>query len=87
MPLRNTDAIVLIVSHGGIISTLQKWLLKSNYTLNDSLKASSADCWEVRNCSITEISLVGERGPGVFVRIGVYEHLLNQTEELENSTG
>jgi len=77
----------LIVSHGGTISALRKWLLKSNYTLDDSLVASAADCWEVRNCSITEIRLVGENGPGMFVRMGVYDHLLDQTAELENSTG
>ena len=77
----------MIVSHGGTISALRKWLLKSNYTLDNSLIASGADFWEVRNCSITEIRLAGENGPGRFVRMGDYEHLLGQTAELENSTG
>ena len=46
---------------------------------------------EVRNCSITEIML-GEKGPGEFVRMGDWDHIMGSftelyQERLENSTG
>jgi hypothetical protein len=46
----------------------------------------------VRNCSITEIVIVGERGPGEFVRMGDWDHVMETftemyQERLENSTG
>lgn len=47
---------------------------------------------EVRNCSITEI-VIPESGPGEFVRMGEWRHLMNAygledtQAELPNSTG
>jgi broad specificity phosphatase PhoE len=86
LPLRNTDSNVLIVSHGGILSSLRKYLLERNYKIDESLMASATDFWEVRNCSVTEIS-IGEKGPGKFIRMGASGHLLGKTEDLANSTG
>lgn len=92
LPLRKTEAIVLLVSHGGIISVLRKYLIGNNYRVDDSLMNSKNDFWEVRNCSITEIQL-GEKGPGEFIRIGDWEHIIQEgttdctKEPLENSTG
>src|SRR5271169_6651021 len=57
LPLRKTDATVLIVSHGGIISVMRKYLLGLNYRFHKSLVKETNDFWEVRNCSITEIVL------------------------------
>jgi broad specificity phosphatase PhoE len=78
---------VLIVTHGGIIASLRKYLLGRNYIIDESSMSAMTDSWDVRNCSITEISIVGEKGPGRFVRMGAYHHLLDHTAELENSTG
>lgn len=86
LPLRHTDSNVLVVSHGGVISSLRKYLLGFNYKVDESLMASSTDFWEVRNCSITEIS-IGDKGPGKFIRMGASGHLLGETEDLANSTG
>jgi broad specificity phosphatase PhoE len=87
LPLRHTDSNVLVVSHGGILSTLRKHLLEQrNYKVDESLMASATDFWEVRNCSVTEIS-IGEKGPGKFIRMGASGHLLGKTEDLANSTG
>jgi broad specificity phosphatase PhoE len=94
LPLRKTDAIVLVVTHGGTIGSLRKHLLGKNYTIHDSLrcKAGEQQKWEVSNCSITEIMLDGE-GPGEFLTIAYIDHIVNpernsDTEErLENSTG
>ena len=92
LPLRKTDAIVLLVCHGGIISVLRKHLIRNNYRVDDSLMNSKNDFWEVRNCSITEIQL-GEKGPGEFIKMGDWEHIIQEAtaeytkERLENSTG
>ena len=92
LPLRKTDAIVLLVSHGGVISVLRKYLIRNNYRVDDSSNNSKNDFWEVRNCSITEIRL-GERGPGEFLRMGDWGHIVQEAttedtkERLENSTG
>ena len=82
-----------MVSHGGIISVLRKYLTGKNYRIDESLiRAKQDDLFEVRNCSITEIVL-GDKGPGEFVRMGDWEHIIQYvTEEnskgrLENSTG
>jgi len=87
LPLRKTDSLVLVVSHGGIISALRKYLLERNYKFDESLMASATDFWEVRNCSVTEISIVGEKGPGKFIRMGASGHLLGKSENLASSTG
>jgi broad specificity phosphatase PhoE len=93
--LRKTDAIVLIVSHGGIISVLRKYLIGLNYRVHESLKEQQEerDFWEVRNCSITEV-VIGEKGPGEFIRMGDWDHILDlytgaqfARDRLENSTG
>ena len=92
LPLRNTDATVLLVSHGGVISVLRKYLIRNNYRVDDSLMNSRHDFWEVRNCSITEIRL-GEKGSGEFIRMGDWGHIIQEAtadvtrERLENSTG
>ena len=92
MPLRKTDSVVLLVSHGGIISVLRKYLIGQNYKLHESIMTDKPDLWEVRNCSITEIVLE-EKGPGEFVRMGDWEHVAKYAmneyakERLENSTG
>jgi len=94
LPLKETDAIVLVVSHGGIIGGLRKHLLGKNYTIHDSLRCevSGRRKWEVYNCSITEITL-DEEGHGEFITIGYFDHILNaerkpyDEQRLENSTG
>jgi broad specificity phosphatase PhoE len=81
-----------LVSHGGVISVLRKYLIGNNYQVDDSLMNSRNDFWEVRNCSITEIQL-GEKGAGKFIRMGDWGHILQEgtaactKERLENSTG
>jgi broad specificity phosphatase PhoE len=85
-PLRKTDATILIVSHGGLISTLRHYLLSHNYRVHESIKYTR---WEVPNCSISEI-ILGEKGPGEFIRFGDWHHLrkaLDSQDRLENSTG
>ena len=47
--------------------------------------------YEVRNCSITEITL-GNNGPGKFIRVGDADHVAGAlgsmySRHLENSTG
>ena len=89
LPLRNTDSVVLLVTHGGLISALRKYLMSRNYKVVPSINTS-----EVRNCSITEI-VIGERGPGEFVRMGNWQHIIKEMElntpcspeRLESSTG
>ena len=91
VPLRQTEALVLLVSHGGTISTLRKLLIKRfGYRLHTSLTPNGIldpNSSELRNCSITEIILDGERGPGEFIRLGDWQHLVDASYELENSTG
>jgi len=90
VPLRKTDVIVLIVSHAGVISTLRNILIKRfGYRLHGSLTRNGIHdgIWELRNCSITEILLEGEKGPGEFIRLGDWEHLVEASYDLENSTG
>ena len=61
-----------------------------NYRIHDSVDTQKG--FEVRNCSITEVVL-GENGPGEFVRMGDWDHILEEldseyaTKRLENSTG
>ena len=94
LPYRRTDATVLLVTHGGLISSLRRHLLGRGYTVHHTLKHSSGRIRssEVRNCSITEI-VIPESGPGEFVRMGEWRHLasaygLEDTQaELPNSTG
>ena len=96
LPLRKTDAVVLLVTHGGIISVLRKYLMGMNYGMHESLKErveEESDFWEVRNCSITEV-LLGDKGPGEFIRMGDWDHVLDAfteaqytKDQLENSTG
>ena len=81
--------MVLIVSHGGVISVLRQYLLGNGYRLHDSLAREAPDFWELRNCSITEVN-VGEQEPGEFIRLGDWDHIasaFNCHERLENSTG
>lgn len=91
-PLRKTDFTVLIVSHGGIISTLRHYLRSMNYRIHDSLlKNGELRDKEVRNCSITEIVLA-EKGPGEFIRMGDWDHIMASftqlyEDRLEDSTG
>ena len=90
VPLRKTDAVVLLVSHGGVIGTLRRLLLQRfGYQLHESLTRRGVrdDIWELRNCSITEIVLEGDKGPGEFIRLGDWEHLVETSYDLENSTG
>ena len=87
-PLRKSDAVILIVSHGGLISTLRRYLLSHNYRIHESIKDTQ---WEVPNCSISEVML-GEKGPGEFIRFGDWDHLhekasIYSLNRLENSTG
>jgi broad specificity phosphatase PhoE len=93
LPLRKTDAVVLLVSHAGIISVLRKYLMSMNYRIHESLKEREEqknDFWEVRNCSITEV-LLGDKGPGEFIRMGDWDHILDALthakDRLANSTG
>jgi len=94
LPLRKTEAIVLIVSHGGIISVLRKYLMAQNYGIHDSLMCGPGERYdfEVRNCSISEIVLE-ERGPGEFIKLGSWDHImqaldtLDTKDRLKNSTG
>ena len=80
------------MSHGGVISVLRKYLIGLGYRIHSSLTSQAEDFWEVRNCSITEVHL-GDRGPGEFVRMGDWDHVLDSLnsmytrERLENSTG
>ena len=90
VPLRKTDALVLLVSHGGVIGTLRNLLIKRlGYQLHESLTRRGVrdDIWEVKNCSITEVILEGDKGPGEFIRLGDWEHLVETSYDLENSTG
>jgi broad specificity phosphatase PhoE len=95
MPLRKTESIVLLVSHGGIISVLQRYLLGHNYGFPGSLFLGTKNKWEVKNCSITEITLSGDKGPGEIIRMGDWDHVLKgmtstdteKDQRLENSTG
>jgi len=68
--------------------------MSRNYKVHESVICEPGELrdWEFRNCSITEI-LLEEKGPGVFTRIGDWEHILDALdtlytkERLENSTG
>jgi broad specificity phosphatase PhoE len=87
-PMAKTDAIVLIVSHGGLISMMRRYLLGLNYRVHESITNNQ---WEVPNCSISEIVL-GEKGPGEFIRFGDWDHLdqgsgSHSIDRLANSTG
>lgn len=78
------------MSHGGIINLLRDYLIARNYAIHDSLDKEKR--FEVRNCSITEVVL-GENGPGQFIRMGDWDHILEYldseyaSQRLENSTG
>jgi len=79
LSLRKTDGVVvLIVSHGGIMSTLLERVARKPFH------------HEMRNCSITEIEMPVE-GPGCFLALGNWDHLqhgmITERERLENSTG
>lgn len=81
---------MLVVSHGGIIGTLRNMLIKRyGYKLSESLTTRGIrdEIWELRNCSITEIVLEGDKGPGEFIRVGDWQHLVETSYDLENSTG
>jgi broad specificity phosphatase PhoE len=95
LSLRATKAIVLIVSHGGVINRLKEYLKSQNYRIRESARVLTEESWnwEVRNCSISEI-VVGTHGPGEIIRTGDCQHF--NTDEvssfihvgrLENSTG
>jgi len=93
IPLRSTDSVILIVSHGGIISLLQKYLTGHGYYIDESLVGNSGEPgnYEVKNCSITEI-ILGESGPGKFIRIGDADHVVGAlgsmySQQLKNSIG
>jgi broad specificity phosphatase PhoE len=92
VPLCATEAIVLIVSHGGIIARLNEYLKTENYTIRESVLKEMSDSWswEVRNCSISEVSLDAQ-GSGEIIRAGDCEHLNSiediRRDRLENSTG
>jgi broad specificity phosphatase PhoE len=86
-----TEAIVLIVTHGGIIGRLREYLESQNYAIRDSARSQNDGSWkaELRNCSILEIVIPAD-GPGEIVRNGDYRHLITGTVDasrLENSTG
>ena len=86
LPFRNTGANdqILIVTHGGIVGALKKYLVGHNYQIHDSVIPVNGR-YEVPNCSITEIYLP-KNGPGVFLSIGRVVPGTS-TETLENSTG
>ena len=93
LPLRATEAIVLIVSHGGVIARLRDYLQGQNYRVKEAARGEDSWNWEVRNCSISEIVL-GTDEPGELIRTGDYKHLVNietlnsmHSNRLENSTG
>ena len=94
LSLRDTEVTILLVTHGGLIGTLRKYLFGRGYTIHPALKFPSRNLRipELRNCSITEIS-IPKKGPGEFIRMGEWEHLcsaygLQDTEaELVDSTG
>jgi len=93
LPLRSIDSLVLIVSHGGVISFLQQYLMGHDYSIHESFIGDSKEArnYEVKNCSITEITL-GEGGPGKFMRIGDADHVVGAlgsmySKQLENSIG
>lgn len=92
VPLRATEAIILMVSHGGVIARLNEFLKSENYIVRESAvhEMKNSGGWEVRNCSISEVVL-DAHGPGEIVRGGDCEHLGSMGEicgkRLENSTG
>ena len=78
-----------------MIGTLRNLLIKRlGYQLHESLTRRGVrdDIWEVKNCSITEIILEGDKGPGEFIRMGDWDHIMASftqlfEERLEDSTG
>jgi broad specificity phosphatase PhoE len=83
-----TDAIVLIVTHGGIIGRLREYLNSQNWQLYQSETVERTE-WrkaEVSNCSITEI-IVDTEGRWKVLRAGDCDHLKGYDSKLENSTG
>jgi broad specificity phosphatase PhoE len=91
LPLRSTEAIVLIVTHGGIIGRMREYFQSQNYTIRESARSENDGSWkaELRNGSILEVVLHADI-PGEVVRNGDYKHLIAgavDASRLENSTG
>ena len=81
MPLRSTDATVLIISHGAIISGLVKYFKYKNYRISDRIKRGFGElAQKTKHCSLSEVHL-GPEGPGEIIRVGDCEHL----SEIESS--
>jgi broad specificity phosphatase PhoE len=75
-PLRRTDAIVLLVTHGAVITGILRYLRSQNYRIHDSIKRSEVD-WDktAKHCSITEVALDFD-GLGEIITVGAMDHLL-----------
>lgn len=76
--LRGTDATVLIVSHGAIISGLMAYFKSQNYRINNSVNESGGEAWNQKasHCSISEVVLTS-LGKGEIIRVGDCSHLLD----------
>jgi len=75
-PLRTTDAIVLLVTHGAIINGLLRYLRSQNFGIHDSIKRSQVEFDRTAShCSITNVILDSD-GRGEIITVGEIDHLL-----------
>ena len=83
MPLRSTDATILIISHGAIISGFNNYFKSQNYRIQDCMRRNCGELdKKIKHCSLSEIYL-GLDGPGEIIRVGDCDHLFEIEKGLD----